>query len=80
MDQAPYKDGPDARSLKSDDPDDMISRLVDAGRDSTKSTGSVCLTSEEISAICSASQELLLSQPSLLEVSAPVKIVGDIHG
>ncbi|KAF7131122.1 hypothetical protein CNMCM5793_004109 [Aspergillus hiratsukae] len=80
MDHAHSKDDSDARSLKSNDLDDMISRLLDAGRDSTRRTGSVCLTNDEISAVCSASRELLLSQPSLLEVSAPVKIVGDIRG
>ncbi|KAJ5671376.1 hypothetical protein N7507_000503 [Penicillium longicatenatum] len=59
--------------------DDMISRLLDAGY-STKVTKIVCLKNAEISAICSASRDLLLSQPPLLELSAPVKIVGDIHG
>lgn len=61
------------------DLDDMISRLLDAGC-STKITKTVCLKNAEISTICSASQELLLSQPALLELSAPLKIVGDIHG
>lgn len=80
MDHAHSKDGSDARSLQSNDLDDMISRLLDAGRDPNKSTGSVCLTNDEIRAVCSASRELLLSEPALLEVSAPVQIVGDIHG
>ncbi|KAF7715567.1 Serine/threonine-protein phosphatase, PP-Z subfamily [Penicillium ucsense] len=66
-------------ALKSIDLDDMITRLLDAGY-STKVTKTVCLKNAEITAICSATRELLLSQPALLELSAPVKIVGDVHG
>lgn len=66
-------------SLKSIDLDDMISRLLDAGY-SAKVTKAVCLKNAEIIAICSAAREVLLSQPALVELSAPVKIVGDVHG
>ena len=66
-------------SLKSVDLDDMINRLLDAGY-SSKASKAVCLKNAEITAICSAIREVLLSQPALLELSAPVKIVGDIHG
>ncbi|KAJ5709326.1 hypothetical protein N7493_010660 [Penicillium malachiteum] len=66
-------------TLKSIDLDDMISRLLDAGY-STKVTKTVCLKNAEITAICSAARELFLSQPALLELAAPVKIVGDVHG
>jgi serine/threonine-protein phosphatase PP1 catalytic subunit len=66
-------------ALKTIDLDDMISRLLDAGY-STKITKAVCLKNAEIIAICTAARELLLSQPALLELSAPVKIVGDVHG
>ncbi|PYI15182.1 Serine/threonine protein phosphatase [Aspergillus japonicus CBS 114.51] len=66
-------------ALKSIDLDDMISRLLDAGY-STKVTKTVCLKNAEIVAICTAARELFLSQPALLELSAPVKIVGDVHG
>lgn len=61
------------------DLDDMISRLLDAGY-TTKVTKAVCLKNAEITAVCTAVREILLSQPALLELSAPVKIVGDIHG
>lgn len=61
------------------DLDDMISRLLDAGY-TTKVTKAVCLKNAEITAVCNAVREVLLSQPALLELSAPVKIVGDIHG
>ncbi|KAK2749893.1 serine/threonine protein phosphatase Pzh1 [Myotisia sp. PD_48] len=66
-------------ALKSIDVDDMITRLLDAGY-STKVTKAVCLKNAEITAICTAVREVFLSQPALLELSAPVKIVGDVHG
>ena len=66
-------------ALRSIDLDEMISRLLDAGY-STKTTKAVCLKNAEITAICMAARELLLSQPALIELSAPVKIVGDVHG
>lgn len=66
-------------ALKSMDLDDMITRLLDAGY-SAKVTKAVCLKNAEITAICTATREVLLSQPALIELSAPVKIVGDVHG
>ncbi|KAF9910261.1 hypothetical protein EC991_006990 [Linnemannia zychae] len=61
------------------DIDDMISRLLDAGY-SGKIAKSVCLKNSEILAICQSARDVLLSQPTLIELNAPVKIVGDIHG
>ncbi|KAK3698564.1 serine/threonine protein phosphatase Pzh1 [Vermiconidia calcicola] len=69
----------DMGTLKAADLDDMIKRLVDAGY-AGKVTKTVCLKNAEITAICTAARELFLSQPSLLELSPPVKIVGDVHG
>jgi len=66
-------------ALKSVDLDEMIQRLLDAGY-AAKVTKTVCLKNAEIEAICKAAQEVFLSQPALLELSPPVKIVGDIHG
>ena len=71
--------GPEMETLKTMDLDDMITRLLDAGY-STKITKAVCLKNAEITAICTAVRETFLSQPALLELSAPVKIVGDVHG
>mmetsp|Transcript_12150 Transcript_12150/g.14172 ORF Transcript_12150/g.14172 Transcript_12150/m.14172 type:complete len:304 (+) Transcript_12150:48-959(+) len=34
----------------------------------------------EIRTLCNKSREIFLSQPSLLELKAPVKICGDVHG
>ncbi|GAA99553.1 uncharacterized protein L969DRAFT_86814 [Mixia osmundae IAM 14324] len=61
------------------DIDDMISRLLDAGY-TGKVSKSVCLKNPEINAICQAAREVFLSQPTLIELSPPVKIVGDVHG
>nr|XP_056710726.1 serine/threonine-protein phosphatase PP1-alpha catalytic subunit-like [Euleptes europaea] len=40
----------------------------------------VQLTENEIRGLCLKSQEIFLSQPTLLELQAPLKICGDIHG
>ncbi|KAH3662602.1 hypothetical protein OGAPHI_005854 [Ogataea philodendri] len=61
------------------DIEDLIQRLLDAGY-SGKRTKAICLKNTEIQMICSTAREIFLSQPTLLELSAPVKIVGDIHG
>jgi serine/threonine-protein phosphatase PP1 catalytic subunit len=66
-------------ALKAIDLDDMIQRLLDAAY-AGKVTKTVCLKNAEIFAICSAAREVFLSQPALLELAPPVKIVGDIHG
>ncbi|KAG0302124.1 hypothetical protein BGZ98_007761 [Dissophora globulifera] len=61
------------------DVDDMISRLLDAGY-SGRISKSICLKNSEILFICQTAREIFLSQPTLIELNAPVKIVGDIHG
>ncbi|KAI9816062.1 MAG: DNA repair protein rad2 [Pycnora praestabilis] len=66
-------------TLRSIDLDDMITRLLDAGY-AGKVTKAVCLKNAEITAICSAAREVFLSQPALVELAPPVKIVGDVHG
>ncbi|TVY40159.1 Serine/threonine-protein phosphatase [Lachnellula occidentalis] len=65
--------------IKDSDVDDYIKRLLDAGY-AGKSTKGVCLRNAEISSICSRVREIFLEQPPLIELEAPVKIVGDIHG
>jgi len=65
--------------LKDSDIDDYIKRLLDAGY-AGKSTKGVCLRNAEINSICSRVREIFLEQPPLVELEAPVKIVGDIHG
>lgn len=65
--------------MKDTDVDDYIKRLLDAGY-AGKSTKGVCLRNAEINSICARVRELFLQQPPLIELEAPVKIVGDIHG
>ena len=67
-----------ADGVKTFDIDDMISRLIEAGY-STK-LPKPALKIPEIMAICQAAREVFLSQPTLIELSPPVKIVGDTHG
>lgn len=57
----------------------FIQRLLDAGY-SGKRTKNVCLKNSEIQLICAKAREIFLLQPSLLELSPPVKVVGDVHG
>lgn len=66
-------------ALRSVDLDEMITRLLDAGY-AGKVTKTICLKNAEITAICTAAREVFLSQPALVELSPPVKIVGDVHG
>ena len=61
------------------DVDDMIQRLLDVGY-TGKVSKSLCLKNTEIVAICQAAREVFLNQPTLVELSPPVKIVGDVHG
>ncbi|KAM0978844.1 hypothetical protein ACFX13_015026 [Malus domestica] len=58
--------------------DDLIRKLVAAKNGRT--TKQVQLTEAEIRQLCSASKEIFLSQPNLLELEAPIKICGDVHG
>ncbi|KAJ6509515.1 Metallo-dependent phosphatase-like protein [Mycena vitilis] len=65
--------------MKQLDVDDMISRLLEVGY-TGKVSKSLCLKNAEITAICLAAREVFLNQPTLVELSPPVKIVGDVHG
>ncbi|KAI0308227.1 Metallo-dependent phosphatase-like protein [Multifurca ochricompacta] len=65
--------------FRSLDVDDFIQRLLDVGY-TGKVSKSLCLKNPEIVAICQAAREIFLSQPTLIELSPPVKIVGDVHG
>lgn len=73
------RENPNMADIKEMDIDDYIKRLLDAGY-AGKVTKSVCLKNAEIVAICQQAREAFLSQPALLELDAPVKIVGDVHG
>ncbi|KAG0247943.1 hypothetical protein BG011_000703 [Mortierella polycephala] len=75
----PFLGSSSDKSSKNMDIDDMISRLLDAGY-SGKIAKNICLRNNEIVYICQTAREAFLSQPTLIELNAPVKIVGDIHG
>ena len=38
------------------------------------------LKEEELKGICTTAKKILLDQPVLLELNAPIRIVGDVHG
>jgi len=40
----------------------------------------VNLLENEIRGLCVKAREIFISQPMLLELEAPIKIAGDIHG
>ncbi|KAI3961601.1 hypothetical protein MKW92_032795 [Papaver armeniacum] len=58
--------------------DDIIKRLLESKNG--KTTKQVLITEAEIRQLCVASKEIFISQPNLLELEAPIKICGDIHG
>ncbi|KAG8691098.1 hypothetical protein FRC11_006847 [Ceratobasidium sp. 423] len=76
---SPPGPGSNPEKVRTIDIDDMINRLLEVGY-SAKVSKSVCLKNNEITAICQAAREVFLSQPTLIELSPPVKIVGDVHG
>ena len=59
--------------------DDVISRLLTA---KGKKAGNmqVNIPEAQIVQICQAARGVFMSQPMMLELEAPVKICGDIHG
>jgi serine/threonine-protein phosphatase PP1 catalytic subunit len=58
--------------------EDIISRLLDVrnGRPGKQ----VQLTENDIRQLCMSAREIFQNQPNLLELEAPIKICGDIHG
>ncbi|KAI6648220.1 Serine/threonine-protein phosphatase PP1-gamma catalytic subunit [Oopsacas minuta] len=58
--------------------DSVINRLLEVR--GVRPGKTVQLSEFEIRALCIKSRELFLSQPILLELEAPLKICGDIHG
>ncbi|CAB3401767.1 unnamed protein product [Caenorhabditis bovis] len=58
--------------------DNIIARLLEVR--GSKPGKNVQLTESEIKGLCQKSREIFLSQPILLELEAPLKICGDVHG
>jgi len=65
-------------SGKSVDVDTVISRLLSVR--GSRPGKEVKLSESDIVGLCTACQRLLIEQPILLELGAPIKVVGDIHG
>ncbi|KAJ4828751.1 Serine/threonine-protein phosphatase PP1 isozyme 9 [Turnera subulata] len=55
--------------------DDIIRRLLEG-----KGGKQVQLSEAEIRQLCVNARQIFLSQPNLLEIKAPIRICGDIHG
>ena len=58
--------------------DEIITRLLEARGGRPGRT--VNMSENEVKQLCIRSREIFLSQPILLELDAPLKICGDIHG
>lgn len=58
--------------------DSIIQRLLDVKK--TKTIPKQVLTENEIKGLCMKARDVFMSQPNLLELEAPIKICGDIHG
>jgi serine/threonine-protein phosphatase PP1 catalytic subunit len=57
--------------------DSMIDVLLSARKTPGKQ---VSMPETAIRQVCQAARQILLEQPFLLELSVPIKIVGDLHG
>ncbi|EKX49362.1 hypothetical protein GUITHDRAFT_67966 [Guillardia theta CCMP2712] len=60
------------------DVDSIIERLLEVR--GSRPGRQVNLTESEVKALCTKAREIFMSQPVLLELEAPIKICGDIHG
>nr|GEY27189.1 serine/threonine-protein phosphatase PP1 [Tanacetum cinerariifolium] len=58
--------------------DEIIRKLMDAKGGRVPKQAQI--TEGEIRQLCVAAKEVFLHQPNLLELEAPIKICGDIHG
>lgn len=56
----------------------MIAKLLEVR--GKKPGKNVQLSEEDIKHLCHKSREVFISQPNLLELEAPIKICGDVHG
>lgn len=68
----------DDQALNDDWVDGVISTLIAAKN--KKAGTNVNLSPNDVMQLCNTAKDILLSQPMLLELGAPIKICGDIHG
>ena len=57
---------------------DLIETAVNSGAKGYKTSARIA--DETISYVCETAKKLIMAQPCLLELSCPMKVVGDIHG
>lgn len=70
--------GSGAKMVKEQNVDDIIKKCLDV---KDQRPGTIAkLEEKEVTWLCSKSKEVFLEQSNLLELEAPIKIVGDIHG
>ena len=60
------------------DLDSIIERLLEVRK--SKPGRQVNLSEQEVRTLCIRSREIFMNQPILLELEAPLKICGDVHG
>jgi serine/threonine-protein phosphatase PP1 catalytic subunit len=70
--------GGNSASLMSDPVDVIIDKLLSVR--GARPGKQVDMSEAEIKMLCLRSRDLLISQPMLLELEAPIKICGDVHG
>lgn len=77
--QAPGPGGaPDAAQTSMESIDSIIQRLLGLRGSPPGTLGSI--SENEIKMLCQRVRPILLQQPMLLELEAPIKICGDVHG
>jgi serine/threonine-protein phosphatase PP1 catalytic subunit len=59
---------------------ETLNRLIDELLNVRSSQGFVRVKSELVEKICGAVTNIFLEEPSVISLSAPIKICGDIHG
>lgn len=62
------------------DIDNVIKKLTDPEVRNAKKTKMVNLPESEIKELCYAAMKIFMAQPMLLELEAPIKVCGDVHG
>ena len=60
------------------DVDSIVDRLLEVR--GSRPGKQVALLEHEIRYLCTKAREIFIQQPILLELEAPIKICGDIHG
>ena len=76
--QTPGSSGGGGVTLLSDPVDVIIDKLLSVR--GARPGKQVDLSEAEVKMLCLRSRDLLISQPMLLELEAPIKICGDVHG